>query len=73
MENATCKYKWAGLEFTPFVNVPENSHDIRHFTTGFDFIASHGVAFHYDFAAESGIAAKNDIAIEPHRSAPVYD
>jgi len=73
IQNVVCKQQRIGLEFPPFVNVPENFHGIRNFTTGFDFTASHDVAFYHDVAAENGIAAENDFAIEPHRSAPVYD
>lgn len=67
VQNAVCKQQGIGLEFPPFVNVPESFHGICNFTTGFDFATRHDVAFHHDFAAENGIA------IEPHRSAPVYD
>ena len=73
IQNAVCKQQRIGLEFPPFVNVPESSYGIRNFTIGFDFTASHDVAFNHDAATENGIVAEDDFAIEPHRSAPVYD
>lgn len=79
MQNAVCKQQRPGLEFPPFVNVPQNFRGIRNFTTGFDFTAGHDCAFNSEITAENDTALHTDLtaesadAVERNRSIPVHD
>lgn len=82
--SAQCKMRCAndrvlGYSSGRSSNVPENSHGIRHFTTGFDFTAGRDFAFNSEIAAENDTALNNDLtaensdAVERNRSLPVHD